>query len=128
MNRSAGVVIGVLSFYFFNGDRSNERQPSSSSAAVSGRRLCFAFRCAGRATSSGFARVRGCPGGATGLRMLSNTGLACIRFDFGGAARLAISAPPLTFFKRICGDASAARKPVSTNTPSACERIHRNVN
>ena len=38
-------------------------------------RLCLAFRPAGRATSSGFARDKGCPGGATGLRMVSKRGL-----------------------------------------------------
>jgi hypothetical protein len=64
----------------------------SSSSLTPGRRLCFAFLCAGRATSSGFAWDNGCPGGATGLRMLSNTGLACALFVFGGELRLAISA------------------------------------
>lgn len=92
MNRSAGVVIGVTP-----SDEIQDETHDSSPFDSSGRRLCFAFLCAGRATSSGFARDRGCPGGATGFRMLSNTGLACTRFDFGGEPRLAISAPPLTF-------------------------------
>ncbi len=54
---------------------------SSSSALSSGRRLCLALRPAGRATSSGFARLRGCPGGAVGLRMLSKIGLVCGPFE-----------------------------------------------
>ena len=38
--------------------------------------LCFAFRPAGRDFSSGFARPRTCPGGASGLRRLSKIGRA----------------------------------------------------
>jgi len=57
---------------------------------TSGRRLCLALRPAGRATSSGFARDKGCPGGALGLRILSNTGRARCRFVFGGELLLAI--------------------------------------
>lgn len=72
-----------------------------SSSVTSGRCLCFALRCAGRATSSGFARDRGCPGGATGLRMLSNTGRACTLFPFGGELRLAIIEPPLRFLAEL---------------------------
>ena len=53
------------------------RQLQTSSSVGSGRCLCFAFRPAGRATSSGLARDIGCPGGAPGLRILSNTGRAC---------------------------------------------------
>src|SRR6185503_8466794 len=56
---------------------------------ASGGRLCFALRIAGRATSSGLARAIGWPGGALGLRMLSNTGLAFF-FDFCGELFLAI--------------------------------------
>ncbi len=62
----------------------------SSSPEVSGRRLCLAFRIAGLATSSGFARESGCPGGAFGLRMLSKTGLAICFFDFRGELFLAM--------------------------------------
>ena len=61
----------------------------SSSPDVSGRRLCFALRMAGLATSSGLARESGCPGGAFGLRMLSKIGLA-VFFDFCGELFLAI--------------------------------------
>src|SRR6185369_10033115 len=60
------------------------------SSFVSGRCLCFAFRPAGRATSSGLAREIGCPGGAPGLRMLSKIGRASRRFDFGGELLLSI--------------------------------------
>jgi hypothetical protein len=62
----------------------------ASSSVTCGRRLCFALRPAGRATSSGLARDSGCPGGALGFLMLSNTGRACDRLVFGGELRLAI--------------------------------------
>ena len=52
--------------------------------------MCFALRIAGLATSSGFARAIGCPGGAFGLRMLSKTGLALCFLDFCGELFLAI--------------------------------------
>src|SRR5215213_4015855 len=65
-----------------------------SSSVGSGRRLCFALRPAGRATSSGLARDIGWPGGAPGLRILSNTGRACC-LDFRGELLLTITQPPL---------------------------------
>ena len=52
----------------------NGRAVQSSSLETG--RLCFALRSAGCARSSGLARVRGWPGGATGLRSESKTGLA----------------------------------------------------
>jgi hypothetical protein len=68
------------------------QRPSSST--TSGRRLCLAFRPAGRATSSGFDRDKGCPGGAIGLRMLSKTGLEDFPFPFlPGVLFLAIFEP-----------------------------------
>ena len=70
-------------------------QIQTSSSVGSGRRLCFALRPAGRATSSGLARESGCPGGAPGLRMLSNTGRARWRFPFRGELFLTIIQPPL---------------------------------
>jgi hypothetical protein len=68
--------------------RSGCRQASSS--VTSGRRLCLALRPAGRATSSGLARDIGCPGGAFGFLMLSNTGRACNRFVVCGELLLII--------------------------------------
>lgn len=59
----------------------------------SGRRLCLALRPAGRATSSGFDLDNGCPGGATGLRMLSKMGLEDFPLPFADGAFLAISEP-----------------------------------
>ena len=47
----------------------------TSSPGMPGGLLCLALRPAGRATSSGFDLDSGCPGGAFGLRMLSNIGL-----------------------------------------------------
>ena len=52
----------------------NIHSTSSSSAACSGFRLCFALRPAGLAFSSGFARLIGCPGGASGFLMPSKIG------------------------------------------------------
>src|ERR1043165_763295 len=71
------------------------RRVQTSLSVVSGRRLCFAFRPAGRATSSGLAREIGCPGGAPGLPMLSNTGRACWGLPFRGDLLLTINQPPL---------------------------------
>jgi hypothetical protein len=56
------------------------RHQIPSSPLSNGGRLCFAFRCDGRAISSGFARDNGCPGGAFGLRMLSKITLLSILF------------------------------------------------
>lgn len=61
-----------------------------SSPETSGRRLCFALRMAGLATSSGLARDSGWPGGAFGFRILSNTGRALSFFPFCGELFLAI--------------------------------------
>lgn len=55
--------------------------------------MCFALRPEGLASSSGFARERGCPGGAFGLRILSNTGLTDFLSDFDEAAFLAMVGP-----------------------------------
>ncbi|MGB9180243.1 MAG: hypothetical protein WCB68_13505 [Pyrinomonadaceae bacterium] len=53
----------------------------------------MALRRAGRAFSSGLACVRGCPGGATGLRIASNTDRA---LDFFDRFRLAFAAMMLS--------------------------------
>jgi hypothetical protein len=87
---------------------------------VSGRRLCFAFRIAGLATSSGFARDSGWPGGAFGLRMLSKTGLTI--FFFCGEPFLAINQPPLTLFGNA-KDAIAAAGRVSIHVRETKFRI-----
>ena len=47
---------------------------STSTSKSSGRCLCLALRPAGLAFSSGFAWVRGCPGGAPGLRIALKIG------------------------------------------------------
>ena len=52
----------------------------SSTSLGSGLRLCFALRRAGRALSSGLAWAIGCPGGATGFRMLSKRARGWFRF------------------------------------------------
>ena len=52
-----------------------EKSHIYSSTNPSGRRLCLAFLPDGRAISSGFERDRGWPGGATGFRIRSKTGL-----------------------------------------------------
>jgi|SRR5687768_1122065 len=110
MNLSEGVTIGVFliedDLENWRTETQNENQEPSSSV-VSGRRLCFALRWAGRATSSGFARERGCPGGATGLRMLSNTGIACDLFVFGGELRLAI----FSLHSDVCGTGAMLAPP-----------------
>jgi len=74
--------------------------------------LCFALRIAGRATSSGFARDRGWPGGALGLRILSKTGLAGCFLLFRGELFLTIAQPPLTSLLDS-DDAIAATEDVS---------------
>jgi len=56
---------------------------SPSSSPVSGLRLCFAFRSDGLAFSSGFAWLIGCPGGASGFLIPSNSGRVSF-FDFLG--------------------------------------------
>ena len=74
----------------------NEPLYVSSSRGNSGRCLCFAFRPAGRATSSGLARVKGWPGGAPGFLMLSK--IAREEFSFAslcGEFFLAMSTPAL---------------------------------
>jgi hypothetical protein len=57
-----------------NSERTSDH--SSSSIEASGFLLCLAFRCAGRAFSSGLACVKGCPGGAAGFRIDSKIGRA----------------------------------------------------
>jgi hypothetical protein len=84
----------------------------SSSPGTSGGRLCFALRPAGLASSSGFERESGCPGGAVGLRILSNTGLTDFLSDLDEAAFLTI-VEPFAFSGGI--DASSQFRRVSMN-------------
>lgn len=86
---------------------------SSSSSVTSGGRLCLAFRPAGRATSSGFERVKGCPGGAIGFRILSNTGLGDLPFPVFREV-LFVAIIETCFADRKWPDASSVLRPVST--------------